>query len=186
MGFRNRDAAHRLAAFLGRFWSSPARVVSAFPTDRRALADHAALGLTEAQVRGAIRTLIKVGFLVRDIVKAGSRYKPTPDGLRRKPVLHRFGVEFGVLFAKANQRAHRSRQRVLARTPVVRATPVARHPLAAATPISPKSSFQAEAVVIMGDQMQRVAPPIDPSSKLGGALERLQRAIEGSKEVRIA
>src|SRR5436309_915000 len=55
--FRNRDAAFALATFLGRFWSAPNRLLSAFPIDRRELADHAALGLTEARVRGAIRTL---------------------------------------------------------------------------------------------------------------------------------
>src|SRR5215217_2203823 len=55
MPFRNRDAAFALAAFLGRFWSTPARLLAAFPIDRRELADHAALGLTEARVRGAIR-----------------------------------------------------------------------------------------------------------------------------------
>src|SRR3954453_1063466 len=55
--FRNRDAAFALAVFLGRFWSTPSRLLTAFPIDRRELADHAALGLTEARVRGAIRAL---------------------------------------------------------------------------------------------------------------------------------
>src|SRR5215207_9307284 len=55
--FRNRDAAFALATFLGRFWSAPNRLLTAFPIDRRELADHAALGLTEARVRGAIRVL---------------------------------------------------------------------------------------------------------------------------------
>ena len=53
MPFRNRDAAFALATFLGRFWSTPNRLLTAFPIDRRELADHAALGLTEA--RGACR-----------------------------------------------------------------------------------------------------------------------------------
>src|SRR3954468_22681716 len=65
--FRNRDAAFTLAAFLGRFWSTPARLLAAFPIDRRELADHAALGLTEARVRGAIRALEEVGFLDRAV-----------------------------------------------------------------------------------------------------------------------
>ena len=84
--FRNRDAAFALATFLGRFWSTPARLLAAFPIDRRELADHAALGLTEARVRGAIRTLEEVGFLDR-AVASGSTHKPTPDGLHRRPVL---------------------------------------------------------------------------------------------------
>ena len=78
--FRNRDAAFSLATFLGRFWSTPNRLLAAFPIDRRELADHAALGLTEARVRGAIRTLEEVGFLDR-AVASGSTHKPTPDGL---------------------------------------------------------------------------------------------------------
>src|SRR5215204_4767765 len=67
MPFRNRDAAFALATFLGRFWSTPGRLLSAFPIDRRELADHDALGLTEARVRGAIRTLEEVGFLDRAV-----------------------------------------------------------------------------------------------------------------------
>jgi hypothetical protein len=60
--FRNREAAYSLAVFLGQFWSSPNRLAAAFPIDRRALVGHAGLGLTEGQVRGAIRTLEAVGF----------------------------------------------------------------------------------------------------------------------------
>src|SRR5215207_8730333 len=84
--YRNRDAAFALATFLGRFWSTPARLLTAFPIDRRGLADHPALGLTEARVRGAIWTLEEVGFLDR-AVTSGSTHKPTPDGLHRKPIL---------------------------------------------------------------------------------------------------
>src|SRR4051794_29294545 len=40
--FRNRDAAFALATFLGRFWSAPNRLLTAFPIDRRELANHAA------------------------------------------------------------------------------------------------------------------------------------------------
>src|SRR3954470_13241144 len=47
---RNRETALALAVFLGRFWSTPSRITSAFPIDRRELADRADLGLTEAQV----------------------------------------------------------------------------------------------------------------------------------------
>jgi len=65
--FRNREAAFALAVFLGRFWSMPNQLLTAFPIDRRVLADHAALGLTEARVRGAIRVLEEVGFLDRAV-----------------------------------------------------------------------------------------------------------------------
>src|SRR3954468_15207953 len=102
--FRNRDAAFTLATFLGRFWSTPARLLAAFPIDRRELAEHAALGLTEAQVRGATKTLEEVGFLDR-AVASGSTHRPTPDGLHRKPILFMFGSDYGPLFSAANRRA---------------------------------------------------------------------------------
>jgi hypothetical protein len=110
MPFRNRDAAFALATFLGRFWSTPNRLLTAFPIDRRELADHVALGLTEARVRGAIRTLEEAGFLDR-AVASGSTHKPTPNGLRRKPVLFMFGAEYGPLFSAANKRAAAARER---------------------------------------------------------------------------
>src|SRR3954471_657957 len=108
--FRNRDAAFALAVFLGRFWSTPNRLLTSFPIDRRELANHAALGLTEARVRGAIRTLEEVGFLDR-AVTSGSTHKPTPDGLHRKPVLFMFGSDYGPLFGAANRRAAAARER---------------------------------------------------------------------------
>src|SRR4051812_47451722 len=108
--FRNRDAAFTLAVFLARYWSTPARLLAAFPIDRRELADHAALGLTEARVRGAIRTLEEVGFLDR-AVASGSTHRPTPDGLHRKPVLFMFGSDYGPLFSAANKRGAAARER---------------------------------------------------------------------------
>src|SRR3954471_12714432 len=108
--YRNRDAAFTLATFLGRFWSTPARLLAAFPIDRRALAAHAALGLTEARVRGAIQALEEVGFLDR-AVASGSTHRPTADGLHRKPVLFMFGSGYGPLFSAANKRAAAARER---------------------------------------------------------------------------
>src|SRR4051812_27301091 len=102
--YRNCDAAFALATFLGRYWSTPARLLTAFPIDRRELAAHAVLGLTEARVRGAIRTLEEIEFLDR-AVASGSTHKPTPDGLHRKPVLFMFGSDYGPLFSAANARA---------------------------------------------------------------------------------
>src|SRR3954447_1336172 len=80
--FRNRDAAFALATFLGRFWSTPSRLLTAFPIDRRELANHAALGLTEGRVRGAIRTLELVGFLDRAMA-SGPELTSWPSGTHK-------------------------------------------------------------------------------------------------------
>src|SRR5215213_11975354 len=106
--YRNREAAYRLAVFLGRFWSMPGRVALPFPIDRRALADHQDLGLSEARVRGAIRALEEIGFLAR-AVTFGSRYRATAQGLHRKPVPFQFGSEYAPLFIAANRRAGAAR-----------------------------------------------------------------------------
>jgi hypothetical protein len=89
-----------------------------FPIDRRALADHAGLNLTEARVRGAIRTLEAVGFLDRAIPAPGSLYKPTADGLHRKPVLFVFGSDYAPAFIAANKRAAARDRRLGERRPV--------------------------------------------------------------------
>ncbi len=91
-----------MATFLARFWSVPGRVGGSFPIDRRALTDHDGLELTEARVRGAIRTLEAVGFLERAISPSGSRYKATEEGLHRKPILFVFGSEYAPAFIAAN------------------------------------------------------------------------------------
>src|SRR3982751_3905857 len=111
---RNRDAALALAVFLGRFWSTPSRIMSAFPIDRRELANRADLGLTEAQVRGAIRALEAVDFLDRTIPGKGSRHKLTGAGeLHRRPVLFQFGSEYASSFSLANKRSQKARERHL-------------------------------------------------------------------------
>src|SRR3954470_6101005 len=123
--FRNRDAAFALATFLGRFWSTPSRILTAFPLDRRELANHAALGLTEGRVRGAIRTLELVGFLDRALA-SGSASQPTPEGLRRKPVLYQFGNDYGPAFRAANKGAAEARGRRNRTQPVTGPAPVLR------------------------------------------------------------
>src|SRR3954454_13407207 len=77
---RNREAALALAVFLGRFWSAPGRIERAFPIDRAALDNRPVLGLTEAKVRGAVRTLERVGFLDRIEPDRGSCYQRTNEG----------------------------------------------------------------------------------------------------------
>src|SRR5215203_5490550 len=160
--YRNRDAAFALAVFLGRFWSTPNRLLTAFPIDRRELAGHAALGLTEARVRGAIRTLEEVGFLDRAVV-SGSTHKPTPDGLHRKPVLFMFGSEYGPLFSMANKRAAAARERRSG----ARRTPTPANPPRPATSVlmarplkSPKSNRSEADKVVMGEITPSSPAPI--------------------------
>jgi hypothetical protein len=170
--FRNAERAFTLATFLGRYWSSRARMARPFPIDRRALADREDLGLTEAQIRGALRSLELVGFLNRGEPPAGSTYKPTPEGLHRKPILFGFGAEFGPAFAAANARAERARGRQGDR----RAT------TALSFSNSPKYKAYTGTVVLMGEvtkkaaERQRVARPVETDPALEHALRKLGEA----------
>jgi hypothetical protein len=113
--FRNRDAAMTLAIFIARFWSipeekrsskssRPGHIPGTFALDRRELVEHPDLGLTERQIRSAISVLEEIGFLDR-FLASGSKYKPTEDGLRKKPIIFQFGSEYFPLFDAANKRA---------------------------------------------------------------------------------
>jgi hypothetical protein len=169
--FRNRDAAFALATFLGRFWSTPNRLLTAFPIDRRELAGHAALGLTEARVRGAIRTLEDVGFLDR-AVASGSTHKPTPEGLHRKPVLFMFGSDYGPLFSAANTRAAAARERRSGahrtRTPASRPQPSTGFSMARLLN-SPKHKDSEAPKVLMGEIRPRSPTPPLQNSALDAA-----------------
>jgi hypothetical protein len=125
------------------------------------LADHAGLDLTEAQVRGAIRTLEAVGFLDRAIPAPGSLYKSTAEGLQRKPVLFVFGADYAPLFLAANRRAAAARARRLGERPLP-AEP-ARRPSAAVSEApalnSPKSKSEADPLVLMGKLRKGGSPP---------------------------
>jgi hypothetical protein len=79
--------------------------------DRRALAEHGELDLTEKQIRSALRVLEEIGFLDR-AVASGSRYKATEDGLIRKPIRFQFGGEYAPLFISANRGAAARRERL--------------------------------------------------------------------------
>src|SRR5215212_6842937 len=181
--YRNRDAAFALATFLGRFWSTPARLLSAFPIDRRELADHDALGLTEARVRGAIKTLEEVGFLDR-AVASGSTHQPTPDGLHRKPVLFMFGGDYRPLFSAANARAAAARERRSGSRRGSGPAAVRRPSLglpAARLTNSPKSKSREASKVIMGDLRTALADlpaPIAPLPAFEAALNRFKKAFE--------
>jgi hypothetical protein len=181
--YRNRDAAFALATFLGRFWSTPNRLLTAFPIDRRELADHAALGLTEARVRGAIWTLEEVGFLDR-VVTSGSTHKPTPDGLHRKPVLFMFGSEYGPLFSRANNRAAAAREWRLGarRTPTLANPPRPSTAFLKARPLkSPKNKSSEADKVLMGEIRPRSPAPIARNPAFEAALDRWKLAFEKAK-----
>ena len=180
---RNRDAALALAVFLGRFWSTPNRLVSAFPIDRRELADRADLGLTEAQVRGAIRALEEAGFLDRAIPGKGSRHKMTGAGeLHRKPVLFQFGSDYAASFGRANQRAQKARERQLHTRRASVSAVASRLSAATAAPAvlsSPKNITSEATRVLMGELTPKPPEPIRANLKLEAALGRWRRAAEG-------
>jgi hypothetical protein len=162
----------------------PGRVGGSFPIDRRALTDHEGLELTEARVRGAIRTLEAVGFLERAIPPSGSPYKATEEGLRRKPVLFVLGADFAPAFIAANKRARAARGTDLrARRPIEPANS-ARLPVAfseASRTNSPKSKSPAEPPVIMGELTKGTGLPAEPSAPtaLELALQRLHEGVFG-------
>ena len=181
---RNRDAALALAVFLGRFWSTPNRLVSAFPIDRRELADLADLGLTEAQVRGAIRALEEAGFLDRAIPGKGSRHGLTGAGeLHRKPVLFQFGSDYAISFSRANQRAQKARERQRhTRQASASSAMASRFSAATAAPTvlkSPKLKTSEAEKVFMGELTPEPPERISANLKLEAALEQWRRAAEG-------
>src|SRR3954471_9098792 len=102
--FRHAAPAYAPAVFLGRFWSSPNRLDLPFPIDRRALSSHRDLDLSEAQIRGAIKALERVGFLDRAIVGKGSRFRRKGTEVHRKPITFQFGAEFREVFSRTNKR----------------------------------------------------------------------------------
>lgn len=173
-GFKNRDAAFILALFLARYWSSPRKLLCAIPVDRRALAEHEALGLSEARVRGALAVLVEVGFLARYEPAAGKKYQRTESGLRRRAVLHRFGEEYAVAFANANTRAQAARgapapaRRPAPPRPEPRQAPAASVAARRAPQVAQKQVLGG-AVVFMGEER--------PPSPLEEAIEKLRRGI---------
>jgi biotin operon repressor len=184
--FRNREAAFTLAVFLARFWSSPGRISEAFHIDRRALAEHGDLDLSEKQIRSAIRTLEEIGFLDR-AVTSGSRYKATEDGLRRKPIRFQFGSEYAPLFIAANNRAaaarggHSGERRALAPSKAPSRSTVNFQ----ASPLKgPKSKSEADRSVNLGPLVKESGLPakaFDPDPSLEAALARFEEGFRRSR-----
>jgi len=184
---RNRETAFALARFLARFWSTPSRLLTAFPIDRRALANRPDLGLTEAQVRGGIRALEAEGFLERALPEKGSTYRLVgpAGGLHRKPVLFRFGGEYAPFFAAANNRAAAARGEHKRPRRPTGTGPIPRPPAARATAAvvkSPKSKSEAEPLVLMGEITPCPPEPQRRNSALDAALDRWKRAFEENRQ----
>jgi hypothetical protein len=186
--YRNREAAFALAVFLARFWSTPSRIADAFPIDRRALAEHGELDLTEKRVRSAIRALEEIGFLDRALA-SGSPYKATEDGLRRKPIKFMFGSEYALAFIAANRRAaaargdHSRERRTILAEAARRASAVNFE----VQPLKrPKGMNPSERTVNLGPLVKKSGLPaktFDPDSKLEAALARFEEGFRQSRSV---
>jgi hypothetical protein len=140
-------------------------------------------------VRGAIHVLEEIGFLDRAIAPSGSKYKPTAEGLHRKPILFVFGPEYAPLFIAANERAARARgghsgkRRPM--TPTSSQRPSVALPEARLTN-SPKSKSVADPKVNLGDLRtgKKIGLPPKayvPDPKLESALDRLLEGIRQSR-----
>jgi hypothetical protein len=169
-GFRNREAAFALAVFLGRFWSAPARLMLGFPIDRRALADHPLLGLSEHQVRAARETLEAIGFITRQDPEDGRHFQRTADGPHRRPTIFRFGADYLPAFATANRRTQTARRPIAPIRPSPTLTKSSRA-------VASHKQSSGGAVLLMGDQRPPQAE--EPESPLEAALARWRKAIEG-------
>lgn len=184
--FRNREAAFALAVFIARFWSGPNCIERPFSLDRRALKDLPGLDLTEARVRGAICTLERVGFLDRIEPERGSRYQATPEGLHRKPVTFRMGLEYRAAFETANKRAKAARDRRFRdRRPLAPETRrQSSQVLPEAPPVkSPKWKTSEADRVYLGEITKSGIPPkaFEDNPKLGTALDNLLQGIRQSR-----
>lgn len=169
--YRSRETAYRLLSFLARMWTHPERIGRSWPVDRRALASHSLLGLTEGEVRGALRVLEMAGVVVREPMAKRDVYRPTADGLRRTPIAYRFAPLFLSLFQAANRwKAIRERQKA--------------HLVMRATATDPKAnnSYSSWAKpLFMGSEKKAPEGRVlaDPGSPLESALSKLREAILG-------
>ncbi len=174
-GRKNREAAFALAVFLARFWTTPDRLLSAFAVDRRALAGHEGLGLSEDRIRGALGTLEAIGFLDRVEPAPGKRYQRTAEGLHRKPILFRFGADYGPTFARANARTQAARQRETGRrrSPAASSSPHPQRvpPVALPVPL-PQIHHGSRLSLDLGEEVSA------PDTPLEAALTRWRQAVE--------
>ncbi|WP_048710777.1 hypothetical protein [Microvirga massiliensis] len=123
----NRAEAAALLRFLARYWSSPKKLGEPFPIVRRTqdrkglgslggLKDCAELGQTEAQIRGAIKTLVEAGIIVR--LNPDSGHVRGEDGIRRRVAWYRFAPELEAIFSAANTRPCKRRDSAVRKSPI--------------------------------------------------------------------
>lgn len=179
--YKNRDAALTLAVFIGRFWSAPARLGLPFPIDRRALADHDILGLTEGRIRGALRLLCEIGFLDREPEPGSAYQRPSEKGPRKKPGLYRLGAALYLADFEAANRRSETR-------PASTIQPAARRtlPLPASRPVA---SLIKAPLPIPASNSPRDIPgkrSADYGQGTGASLRVGNRAQTGSPEKRLA
>lgn len=112
--FRNREAMWKLARFL--LWKhSGERLDGDFPVDRRALAEHPDLDLSEKAIRNAVANLLEVGFLTRGAVALPARRR-APGVIRCDAVMFAFGGMVRSLWRRV--------RRWFSKGPVIRSFPV--------------------------------------------------------------
>jgi len=180
----SRDAELSLATFLARLWTAPNRLGLAFPIDRRALAGHRDLELSEARIRGAICLLEEVGLLEREETFPGAKFQRTAEGLHRRPILFRFGPDFLELFRSARRSLPGHTKPRERRNPTPARTFAGSGNTISATPAkSPKSTSDVPTILPMGE-VRRLSrenlPPRDQprsDSRLEAALKRLGEAV---------
>ena len=108
--FRNRDAAFALATFLGRFWSTPARLLDRLP-DRPARAG----GACRPRPHGSARARRDPGAGGGRLPRSGRGVWLNPQADARGPAPQAGAVhvrgDYGPLFGAANRRAAAARER---------------------------------------------------------------------------
>ena len=98
-GFKNGYASYKVAVWLAKMNAGPKRLKTTFPIVRMVLKNREDLGLTEDEIRGSIRTLLRVGYIEVVPHPAGDIYQQTDEGVRRLPIQYRFSGQFYQTFA---------------------------------------------------------------------------------------
>jgi hypothetical protein len=158
----NPEASWRLAMLLALTWTRPACFGAPFVIDRRALNGLLALRLTEDQLRGAIKTLLKVGFIVR---AGGGQFDR--ERQRNRAALYQFDPHFAALFRARLER----RKRRICKSPTPGLRPIQKRFGGNEKPTPNRLRIEAP---------KRIGiPPAasQPNANLEAALERLKRAI---------